>query len=62
MLIQTLIASSVLMAALAACTGAETWVADQIREQTAVHAAESPSLADAQMPGFERAWRAAARE
>jgi len=62
MIIHPLIAGSVLLVALAACNGVKELAADQIREQAVVRTAESPWFADAQSHGFERAWRAAARE
>lgn len=62
MIIHSLISTSVLLAALAACSGAPAPAGDPVRTEAAVYTADGRWLADAQTHGFERALRAAARE
>lgn len=62
MTIHSLISTSVLLAALAACSGVAALAGDPLREEAAMRAAEGHWLVDAQTPGLERAFRALARE
>lgn len=56
------IVSSVLLALLAACSGAAVPAGDPVRAEAAVYATDGHWLAAAHTHGFERAFRAAAQE